>query len=297
MSVNSLAWLENETNTRWPIHGVCSIGRVAANDVVLGSGQVSRRHALIHAQAEDEFWLVDLGSSNGSFVSGRRVIQPTKLHDGDALAFDAKLTFHNEMPSMRAEFDDAAPTLRQIQALPCWLLVADIAGFTPLSQSMAPEELATMVGAWFSQCGELIERHGGTINKYLGDGFFAYWEANTRPAQHIAAALHELLALQRNERPAFRLAVHHGRITLGGTPSLGETGLLGPAVNFVFHMEKLAAALGERCLLSEAAHELLLPLMSGEARTLGRHPLKGFAGDYAFFSLSLASETDAARTE
>jgi adenylate cyclase len=75
-------WLEGGSNgQRWPIGPACTIGRGQKNDIVLEDRQVSRRHALIHRQDQDEFWLVDLGSGNGSFVNSRRVTLSTRLRD------------------------------------------------------------------------------------------------------------------------------------------------------------------------------------------------------------------------
>ena len=61
------AWLEAADGERYPIKGSCSIGRAGANTVVLESPKVSRRHALIHLQNIREIWLIDFGSSNGTF--------------------------------------------------------------------------------------------------------------------------------------------------------------------------------------------------------------------------------------
>ncbi len=66
-------------------------------------------------------------------------------------------------------------TLREIETVPCWLLVADIRGFTPLSRQMQSQDLDVFVGAWILSCKEIIENQHGIINKYLGDGFFTYW--------------------------------------------------------------------------------------------------------------------------
>ena len=60
------AWLDTGWN-KFPIHGGCSIGRSPQNAVVLDSPKVSRRHAIINVQNVGEFWLIDLGSSNGTF--------------------------------------------------------------------------------------------------------------------------------------------------------------------------------------------------------------------------------------
>src|SRR5207245_4758296 len=73
-------------------------------------------------------------------------------------------------------------TLREVENIPCWLLVADIRSFTPLSLSMQSKDLDVLLGAWIFNCKEIIENHRGIINKYLGDGFLAYWpDAATTP--------------------------------------------------------------------------------------------------------------------
>ena len=50
---------------------------------------------MIHAQEQNEFWLADLGSSNGTFLNGRRVSQPMLLRDGDEILIgDFRFLFH-----------------------------------------------------------------------------------------------------------------------------------------------------------------------------------------------------------
>src|SRR5215831_9158478 len=66
------AWLEAANGRRYPIKGNCSLGRSGANTIVLESPKVSRRHALIHLQNIGELWLIDFGSSNGTFLNKRR---------------------------------------------------------------------------------------------------------------------------------------------------------------------------------------------------------------------------------
>jgi adenylate cyclase len=174
-------------------------------------------------------------------------------------------------------------TLREIETVQCWLLVADIRGFTPLSRQLQSQDLDVLVGAWILSCKEIIENQHGIINKYLGDGFLAYWrEANTSP-EEIVAIISALKELQRKEGPAFRLVVHHGAVDIGGVASMGEESLMGGELNLVFRLEKLAGSLGEPCCVSEKAltklHELVRP------RSLGEFELKGFEEKCAFFAL------------
>src|ERR1044072_8252437 len=66
------AWLETG-GEKLPIRGDCSIGRSPKNKIVIDSQRVSRRHAIINVQDIGQFWLIDLGSSNGTYLNGRRI--------------------------------------------------------------------------------------------------------------------------------------------------------------------------------------------------------------------------------
>src|SRR5690242_12211984 len=84
-SLQDHAWLETANGDRLPLLGTCTIGRGPENSVVLPMEKVSRRHAIIHAQNTTEFWLVDLGSRNGTFRNSNRIRQPTRLQADDRI--------------------------------------------------------------------------------------------------------------------------------------------------------------------------------------------------------------------
>jgi adenylate cyclase len=174
-------------------------------------------------------------------------------------------------------------TLREIENIPCWLLVADIRGFTPLSRSMQSQDLDVLLGAWIFSCKEIIENHHGIINKYLGDGFLAYWPDAATTPEEIVAVISALTEFQQKGGPDFRFVVHFGPVAIGGIASMGEESLMGGEVNLIFRLEKLAGSLGEPCGLSETAHTKLEQLVP--ARSLGEFELKGFEGKRAFFAL------------
>jgi len=279
------AWLEAADGKRHPIHGSCSLGRIAANMIVLESPKVSRRHALIHLQNIGEPWLIDFGSSNGTFLNKRRIHQPVRLSDGDQITIGDEVFKFRQPLAISDEYKTVVTqrTLRQIENIPCWLLVADIRNFTPLSRRMQSEDLDVLLGAWIFTCKEIIENHHGIINKYLGDGFLAYWSAVQTTPKEIVAVISALKELQRKESPDFRLVVHFGAVAIGGIASMGEESLMGGEVNLIFRLEKLAGSLGEPCGLSETAHTKLEGLVS--TRSLGEFELKGFEGKRAFFAL------------
>ncbi|HEX3620184.1 MAG TPA: adenylate/guanylate cyclase domain-containing protein [Candidatus Udaeobacter sp.] len=279
------AWLEAADGTRHPIRGSCSLGRTAANTIVLESPKVSRRHALIHLQNIGELWLIDFGSSNGTFLNKRRIHYPVRLSDGDQITIgDQVLTLRQPLGiSQEYKSDVVQRTLREIENIPCWLLVADIRGFTPLSRQMQSEDLDVLLGAWIFTSKEIIENQHGTINKYLGDGFLAYWPEATTTPKEIVAVISALKELQRQKWPEFRFVVHFGAVAIGGVASMGEESLMGGELNLIFRLEKLASSLGEPCALSEAAHTKLRELVP--VRALGEFELKGFETKCAFFAL------------
>ena len=277
------AWLETPGHDTIRIQGNLSIGRSAKNTIVLDSPNISRRHVIINVQNVGEFWLIDLGSSNGTFLNKRRVHQPTRLSAGDSIVIgDNTFVFRQPIEIANEYQTEAERTIRAIENVPCWLLVADIENFTPLSRTLVADELAVLIGGWVATCKEIIEGHEGMIDKYLGDGFFAYWREESNASNNVAAALEQLKEAQAKDSPRFRLALHFGMVAIGGVPSMGEESLMGKDVNFVFRMEKLAGSLGILLLTSASGKSKLGSLIKTEPA--GSHELKGFEGTYEFFS-------------
>ena len=281
------AWLEIKSGDKIALTGNCSLGRHPSCGVVIKDDQVSRRHALIHSQGQGERWLVDLGSSNGTLLNGRRVRQPVALKDNDRLEIGSEVLIFRqnaivaEPPPIEAD-SDSDMTIKASVTTSHWLLVADIEKFTPLSQTMPGDELARVVGKWISSCKEIIEMNGGEINKYLGDGFLAYWPSTETPPDAIDLTLAQLKRIQTSGPMKFRLIAHHGAITLDNSLSHGENSLIGPNVNLIFRIEKVASGLREYCVLSEAAARHLRKL--GPVQPLGEHSLLGFSGNHSLYA-------------
>ena len=276
------AWLESPGMEKIALRGNCSLGRSPKSAVVLESPKASRRHAIINLQNVGEFWLIDLGSSNGTFLNKRRVHQPVRLCDMDQITVgDVPFAFRQpEEVTSEMRTTIAQQTIRETANIPVWLLVADIENFTPLSRSMVSDKLALLVGSWVAACKTIVEEHHGEIDKYLGDGFLAYWHDDEKSVENVAAGLTKLKQLQKIE-PRFRLVLHYGLVSSGGLRSMGEESLIGKEVIFVFRMEKLAGSLGIHLMASAAAQNKLGPVVP--AHPAGSHQLKGFDGSFEFF--------------
>jgi adenylate cyclase len=170
----------------------------------------------------------------------------------------------------------------QIEEVPCWLLVADIKNFTPLTRELLSNKLATLVSSWLATCKDIVEKHGGIVNKYLGDGILAYWSEEEDTANNVVAVIAALKQAQTGG-PEFRFIIHFGSVGIGGVPAVREETLMGSEVNLVFRLEKLLASLGEACGISDAAHAKLKELLP--SRPLGDHELKGFEGKRSLFAV------------
>ena len=59
------------------------------------------------------------------------------------------------------------------------LLFADLVGFTPLSESRDPDAVRELLSAYFDRARAVVERFGGTVEKFIGDAVFAVWGVPT----------------------------------------------------------------------------------------------------------------------
>jgi adenylate cyclase len=88
---------------------------------------------------------------------------------------------------------------------PVAVLFSDIRGFTPLSETLNPDQLAKLLTEYFTEMVECVFRHGGTLDKFIGDAVMAQWGAPLGESDDVdramEAALDMMVALdQLNER-------------------------------------------------------------------------------------------------
>lgn len=260
----------------YPLQGAVSIGRQPENIICLDSPKVSRRHALIHPQDGQNFWLVDLGSSNGTFLNGKKLQQPSQLSSGDIIGIgDTKCVFLRDATVIGEGFEGQYDrTVCEVVNQNCWLMLLDIIGFTRLSQCTDPDELSKMMGKWMLSCSGIIDCHGGTVNKYLGDGILSFWIDEPGQNEKIKKFLDEVIEYKKTSQLPFRIVFHYGKVIFGGRLTTGEESILGPELNLVFRVEKVSSTLGCEIIFTESFRK-----MSGineNIKDLGEHSLKGF---------------------
>jgi adenylate cyclase len=161
---------------------------------------------------------------------------------------------------IRELVDDPEGELRGRGALrPLTLMFVDGRGFTTLSETMPPERLIGYLNAFLTEVSETVLAHGGTVDKFLGDGVMAFWNAPLDCPDHESRAVRALVALDEagarlNARyaaeglPALRFGVglNTGLCSVGlmGSPRRLDYSCIGDTVNVASRLQDLTKALG-----------------------------------------------------
>ncbi|MFN4089968.1 MAG: adenylate/guanylate cyclase domain-containing protein [Alphaproteobacteria bacterium] len=183
------------------------------------------------------------------------------------------------------------------------LWYCDIRGFTAVSEHQPRDAVIDMLNDFFGCVGSAVERHGGEVVKFVGDGMLAIFPVDgagcaDRVAEALDAAVAAIEALravqerrdQAGEPPfGFGIALHLGEVMYGniGSPTRLDFTVIGPAVNLAVRLEEVNKALGLPLIVSAAlaahAPHPLLPL--------GRFRLRGLSQEQEGFTLpALAPE-------
>src|SRR5207244_6029836 len=104
------------------------------------------------------------------------------------------------------------------------VLFADLVGFTTLSESRDSEEVRELLSAYFERSKQLIERYGGTVEKFIGDAVMAVWgtpAAKEDDAERAVRAALDLVDAVRNLGPG--IAARAGVLTGEAAVTLGAT--------------------------------------------------------------------------
>ena len=149
------------------------------------------------------------------------------------------------------------------------LFFSDIAGFTSISEKLTPEQLVENLGVYFDGLSRIIQRSGGTLDKYIGDAIMAFWGApnpsDNHPSLACGAALQcrefiNQLAVQWEQigKPPFftRIGIHTGEAIVGnmGYDERMNYTVLGDNVNLASRLEGLNKYYGTDIIVSEETH-------------------------------------------
>ncbi len=133
------------------------------------------------------------------------------------------------------------------------ILFADIVGFTRLSETMPPREINIILNRYFSRMTDIVFSHGGTLDKYIGDGLMAVFGAPMEKEDDAERAVRTALEIRRqltammkttsaDKRFDIRVGLNTGRVVAGniGSPKRMEYTVIGDPVNVASRLETMA---------------------------------------------------------
>jgi adenylate cyclase len=246
---------------------------------------------IIYADRQDDdeaFSPDDLDLLNAVAVQTGIAISTVLNHDNLQREMETRARLQRFLPQPAVEEILRSPdmvklggTRQQVTAF-----FADVRGFTPLTESSAPEMIVTLLNRYFSIASEIIFKHGGTLDKYIGDGLMALFGAPYESEQQATQAVRAAIELQRS------MAAFNAELLRDGLPAVAvgigiNTGLavvgyvgsetrldytaIGDAVNTAARLESQAKP--GQIIVSE--HTLKLMDKGFTHRPLGTTKLKG----------------------
>lgn len=280
---NPYLLLHTEKGQRFlPLVGRCywTIGRSKNNDIVIKDHCISRNHALLQSAETGDFYLIDLGSCNGTFVNGRRVSVPATVHNTDQLTFGkTEVQFYHPTANSvdkqlcNLEWDTLTSTVYERRLTS--VMVVDIRNFTALTQQLDEKVLSSLIGSWFRHAGRISRSSGSWVDKYIGDAVMAMWfhgqqEVNRDDILQIFQAirqLHNMTNVLGEQYPLpFKLrigaAVNSGYAMVGNTGSSGQPDYtaIGDTVNAAFRLESATKEMGKDLAIGATTYSYLTGL-------------------------------------
>jgi adenylate cyclase len=256
---------------------ICRIGRSDRNTIVIDDDLASRNHAMLQRTDTGEFYLTDLGSSNGTLVNGARISVPTILRHGDRVTIgNHEFTFNqpravpvHEPEAEAGEFKSTSIFFAQKLIS---VLVVDIRDFTGLSQRVDPAKLSQISGTFFREGGKALQERGAWAQKYIGDAIMAVWlhkarEPEVRELFGIFDGLAKLTEIAAGLQAQLSLAapirigggINTGLASVGNVGSIASSDYtaLGDTVNKAFRLESATKEVACDLLLGEGTYDFL----------------------------------------
>lgn len=186
-------------------------------------------------------------------------------------------------PNIVDEIAHSDKPFASVRQQPVAVLFADIVGFTKRAEALGPIETIDLLRDFHQRLERVIFDHGGTLDKYLGDGIMATFgtpENGAQDAYNALACAHAILdtmaewnrTLVAEGRDPIRISVgiHYGSVVIGdlGSERQLELAVLGDTVNVASRLERLTRDLGCQVVISDACHEAAREQANGNGRPL-----------------------------
>jgi class 3 adenylate cyclase/predicted ATPase len=237
--------------------------------------------ALFHENDIDEKVLLTLTAEDlkelgvTSFGHRRKLLDAIAALRGDA---------SGRAPSVDPSSAPSAPPEDRAERRQVTVMFSDLVGSTALSTRMDPEDLREVISAYQKCVAETVQRFGGFVAKYMGDGvliYFGYPQAHEDDAERAVRAGLELVAavggLKTHAPLQTRVGIATGLVVVGdliGSGEAQERGIVGETPNLAARLQGIAEP--NSVVIAESTRKLLGNLF--ELTDLGAQDIKGISG-------------------
>ena len=187
MSEQSLPYLLVSTSTGhrkfFLSSGNCwTIGRDSSNHFIVKETWISRNHAIIQKTKEQEFILTDLGSSNGSYVNGKRIKKSTILQDESQIFLGrTKIEFHTSVNVSYSEVDEGKEKEKETLTSMFHkrhllsVIVVELCDVDFLVNRLDNPIFSMVIDEWFAQTRLVFSQQKIVTNKSMGNSLMGIW--------------------------------------------------------------------------------------------------------------------------
>ncbi len=239
---------------------------------------------------------LNVKSHNRSFLDELKITEDAFISMGNSIGIFAKYVpkiLVQKLIAIKSSGSSINAEEREVT-----ILFTDIAGYTTISDGMAPAELATLLNEYFEILVSIILEHQGTIDKFIGDAIMVFWNAPDIQARHSDLAIKCALEIQKkilefnreraqNSLPPLktRIGIHTGTVLageIGSSQRLNYT-IVGDSVNTAARLEALGKDINETLCISGATkikcHDVYV------WKNVGNIVLRGRAGQTKVYTI------------
>ena len=132
-------------------------------------------------------------------------------------------------------------------------LFTDVRGFTSLSEKLPPEEVTKIMNKALTIQSDAVQKHGGMVDKYIGDAMMAIFNAPIDLPEHRSAAVETAIEIKENMKKAnlgidIGIGINTGEAVIGnmGSDTRFDYSAIGDCVNTAARLESATKEVGKR---------------------------------------------------
>lgn len=179
-------------NRQWKIgHPVIFMGRSRSAHIQVQDPSASRLHACLRMDENENYHILDLGSTNGTYVNGRLLLMPELLNPGDVIQICGEnYTFEgNEKAGILTATRMIKTAAKETKAQHLFLIAARYTVHPQLDWSPRPVMQSWTYGQWIKRQEEHIKTYGGEMDKAGPNRHLSYWRFHSNEAAKLAKSV------------------------------------------------------------------------------------------------------------